>query len=992
MNLERGTKVSDRYVLDQFIGRGGMGEVWSATDAKLRRPVAIKFLSVGPASPLRDQLEARFQAEAGLIAQLRNEHIVWVIDFVTSDVDGFFIVMELLSGSNLAELLKRRGPLPITEALDYVLQACVALAAAHSHGVIHRDLKPANLFLHKPESAGGVIKLLDFGIAKQSASADENSFTKTGQALGTPAYMSPEQHLDSKDVGVTSDIWSLGVVLYELVTGVSPFGVGSYSAIAVAVCDGKFKAIDRLLPTAPRQLVDVVTRCLSQRPQARFQSVAEVAQALEPIASLESRRHVREIVSIHDLAGTSVPATLASQGPSGELKRTASPSEMSCPPVSIQADTDLGWSSIEETVKGIAAKDVETVFLVGNGIHDGSLASGRELLDALRRAWRASDFPDDEFDSKVAAGKPDGYLAALRAFSDRKLKAISTIRQLVIAACTDETRRSLGDVLDISECFKLEREPSAWRIPIAIVSLARLLSHQPPLRGLAAYCLTTNFDPMIEVALRSVGATPRIHLAGEDGALDSPVDVQDRTPTVVRLHGDWLRDKALHTSVVTQKKRSELATTLRKLVAERHLVVLGYSGSDPQLIDVLVQLASSRTDSPSRVTWLFHQRRQDKIIEQNSTWLAALQRAYGPQRLSLCSNVDAAILLKDLAGAMTEVRETVEQAIKPGTDKAPVSDPGDGAERNRSLIAAAVLLALGVAAFSLLQTQPVPRFVATILCLLLALFLLANGLFGSKAWDRVEVPLKLIGLDQKIPGIPGVLTAIVVVSGIAGYKVPQWLGKPAPLVNPAPSISSTSGVSGEASRDGVARDERPGFVVATAASTDAASGTSTIALATAGNQRSERGSNSPAVVLHRDEIVQEPRGAVASVDHTTPSKATSEPQPITATVEIAGTAACASLTPDVEPAPTNVVSKGCKRQYTFASLAADASVSVRASLGDANHKPLCAGSVTITAASLSPRLVMTRVKGRGCTDDNGNTCVCADACVIQNVCSKGQPK
>ncbi|HEV7557208.1 MAG TPA: serine/threonine-protein kinase, partial [Kofleriaceae bacterium] len=216
-----GTLVAGKYRIDRILGRGGMGIVASAAHVHLHNKVALKFLE--PSFVADAKVVERFVREARAVAGLRGEHVCRVTDVGALDNGTPFIVMELLEGTDLARLLKT-GPVPVQRACSYVLQACVGVAEAHALDIVHRDLKPANLFLtHRPDGTP-LVKVLDFGIAKApTTNGDDFSLTQTAGVLGSPGYMSPEQLRSSHDVDRRTDIWSLGVILYELVSGHPPF-------------------------------------------------------------------------------------------------------------------------------------------------------------------------------------------------------------------------------------------------------------------------------------------------------------------------------------------------------------------------------------------------------------------------------------------------------------------------------------------------------------------------------------------------------------------------------------------------------------------------------------------------------------------------------------------------------------------------------------------------------------------------------------------------
>jgi eukaryotic-like serine/threonine-protein kinase len=293
----RGTIVGDKYRIDGVLGAGGMGVVLSATHLELDAPVAIKVLRAELAkSP---DLASQLLFEARAVARLRSSHVVRIIDVDRLPSGVPYIVMEQLRGTDLASLVADRGALSIADAVDYLRQACEGLREAHQLGIVHRDLKPENLFLARtPE--GAVLKILDFGISKYVGGvggalrrAPRSTLTKTGNAVGSPFYMAPEQMRAAPDLDARADIWSLGAILYELLTARCPFEAESPAALCAKVMVDDAPSLRAFSESIPERLDEILHRCLEKEPSARYQNVAELAEDLSDFAATEAASKAR---------------------------------------------------------------------------------------------------------------------------------------------------------------------------------------------------------------------------------------------------------------------------------------------------------------------------------------------------------------------------------------------------------------------------------------------------------------------------------------------------------------------------------------------------------------------------------------------------------------------------------------------------------------------------------------------------------------------------
>jgi serine/threonine-protein kinase len=254
-----------------------MGLVFRAQHLILDQPIALKLVRSDVAS--RPGVVARFLDEARAIARLKSPHVVHVFDSGTAEDGTPYMALELLHGWDLHTVVEQDGPLPFDLAARYVMQACHAVAEAHSLGIIHRDLKPENLFLHHGEDGLEIIKVLDFGVSKHLRRSDGRSHTIQGETVGSPHYMAPEQ-MAAKDVDERSDIWSLGVVLFELVTGRFPFEGNSFAEVYGALLAGDAEPLSCFHSAVPPGFEAIVERCLRKNPAERYRSVTELAEAL----------------------------------------------------------------------------------------------------------------------------------------------------------------------------------------------------------------------------------------------------------------------------------------------------------------------------------------------------------------------------------------------------------------------------------------------------------------------------------------------------------------------------------------------------------------------------------------------------------------------------------------------------------------------------------------------------------------------------------------
>jgi serine/threonine protein kinase len=298
-----GSVIGDKYRVEQELGRGGFGVVVRARHLAIDQLVAIKVLTAGEDSEWKEDA-ARFKREGQATAALRSEHVVRILDVDVLPSGSPYMVMEYLEGETLHVAIHTRGPLSVGETADHMVQVLAALAEAHAAGIVHRDLKPANVFI--THGAGGtmVAKVLDFGVSKiaahsgiggsataggSGASGASSPITRTGAVLGTVAYMAPEQMLDAKRVDARADLWSVGIMLFELLTKKTPFGAPSDANIVTSMLTRPPMSLAALRPDVPPKLEKVVMRCLEKAPQKRYASASAVAAALAPFTTPRAR-------------------------------------------------------------------------------------------------------------------------------------------------------------------------------------------------------------------------------------------------------------------------------------------------------------------------------------------------------------------------------------------------------------------------------------------------------------------------------------------------------------------------------------------------------------------------------------------------------------------------------------------------------------------------------------------------------------------------------
>ena len=299
-----GTMLAGKYRVERLLGQGGMGWVVEATHVQLEQRVALKFMHAKNGAENPDAV-ARFLREARAAARIQSEHIARVFDVGTLEGGEPYLVMEFLEGQDLEGLLREKGKLPVAQVVEIALQACEGLAEAHAKGIVHRDLKPANLFLARKTDGSTRVKLLDFGISKLApqAGAQDQGMTSTQTLMGSPLYMSPEQLRSTKNVDRRADLWSMGIILYEMLGGRSPFEADTLPEVCARIMAEPPPGLS--IGNAAAEAV--VMRCLEKDPNNRYADAGALATALAPLGLPESRAIADRIARVVRSSDASLP-------------------------------------------------------------------------------------------------------------------------------------------------------------------------------------------------------------------------------------------------------------------------------------------------------------------------------------------------------------------------------------------------------------------------------------------------------------------------------------------------------------------------------------------------------------------------------------------------------------------------------------------------------------------------------------------------------------
>lgn len=365
LDLLVGSTVAGKYHIDRLIGRGGMGAVFQATHAAIGKRVALKFLR---AQTTRDSdATTRFQREAKAASLAESPHIVQIFDSGRSERGLPFLVMELLTGEDLRARLRREGRLDAETTVGIAAQVLKALREAHAAGIVHRDLKPDNVFLCRRDDEPSFVKLVDFGISKLQQRTGVDTLTHEGAVLGTAFYMSPEQAQSFPDIDGRTDLFSVGAIMYEMLTGEPPHSGPTYEAVLIAICTRDAADVREKVPSVPPELAEVIARALRRDRTARYASASEMLAALEALngsrkltapapAATPERYRTLVFAVVAALGGFAVAAYLVARGSQVAAPEAASASPRTAP---LTAHTQLLGS--EQAIAPIASVETKPI-------------------------------------------------------------------------------------------------------------------------------------------------------------------------------------------------------------------------------------------------------------------------------------------------------------------------------------------------------------------------------------------------------------------------------------------------------------------------------------------------------------------------------------------------------------------------------------------------------------------------------------------------------
>ncbi|MEZ4440593.1 MAG: serine/threonine-protein kinase [Polyangiaceae bacterium] len=391
-----GSTIDGKFLIKELLGQGGMGSVYAAEHTATGRRCAVKVINAGDLAK-NSQVLGRFEREARAAGAIDTQYITQVLDAGVDRESGLpFLAMEYLEGEDLQHLLKRVGPIAPDLALRIIAQACLGLQKAHESNVVHRDIKPHNLFLAERDEGEVIIKLLDFGIAKvkmdQAQSKEGVDLTKTGNLLGSPLYVSPEQARGKRQIDHRTDLYSLGAVLYQALCGRTPYEHASaLGELILMVCTEPPIPVQDLAPWVPPEVAEICHRCLKKSPDERYQSAKELFDAIRPLLSGGWGIHKDMLVSLEDSQRQQEAPRLPMSMPPPALTHSTTGGTSDRTNVPIDAATNVGATNV-----GASTTDPVTGAPPSAGGSRAPMVIGAVAVIALSAAgvWALTHDPD----------------------------------------------------------------------------------------------------------------------------------------------------------------------------------------------------------------------------------------------------------------------------------------------------------------------------------------------------------------------------------------------------------------------------------------------------------------------------------------------------------------------------------------------------------------------------------------------------------------------